>query len=119
MGAQGARTVRAYLECALWSSTDDDGEHLDRQYGVEDFAPEAVARATAEVAAFEDANADDLASVTREQTGHDLWLTRNGHGTGFWDRGHPEDIGKRLTDAAHALGECYAYVGDDGRVYLG
>lgn len=20
------------------------------------------------------------------QAGHDLWLTRNGHGTGFWDR---------------------------------
>ena len=20
------------------------------------------------------------------QVGHDLWLTRNGHGTGFWDR---------------------------------
>ena len=21
-----------------------------------------------------------------EQSGHDFWLTRNGHGTGFWDR---------------------------------
>lgn len=21
-----------------------------------------------------------------EQAGHDFWLTRNGHGTGFWDR---------------------------------
>jgi len=23
------------------------------------------------------------------QLGHDLWLTRNGHGTGFWDRSLP------------------------------
>tara|TARA_R110002012_G_scaffold295739_1_gene492457 strand:+ start:107 stop:430 length:324 start_codon:yes stop_codon:yes gene_type:complete len=22
-----------------------------------------------------------------EQAGHDFWLTRNGHGSGFWDRG--------------------------------
>jgi len=24
---------------------------------------------------------------TIAQAGHDFWLTRNGHGTGFWDRG--------------------------------
>lgn len=24
--------------------------------------------------------------VNWAQAGHDLWLTRNGHGTGFWDR---------------------------------
>lgn len=28
---------------------------------------------------------------------HDYWLTRNGHGAGFWDRGLG-DAGQRLTD---------------------
>lgn len=40
------------------------------------------------------------------QAGHDLWLTRNGHGVGFWDR--PEIYGRELADeltrAAKAVG---------------
>lgn len=28
----------------------------------------------------------DPADLDWRQVGHDLWLTRNGHGTGFWDR---------------------------------
>jgi hypothetical protein len=31
-----------------------------------------------------------------QQMGHDLWLTRNGHGTGFWDR--PEYYGEVQSD---------------------
>ena len=31
-----------------------------------------------------------------EQAGHDFWLTRNGHGTGFWDR--PETYGEHCAD---------------------
>ena len=46
------------------------------------------------------------AGVSHEQAGHDLWLTRNGHGTGFWDR--PEIYGVQLsaelTRAAQAMG---------------
>lgn len=53
--------------------------------------------------------------------GHDFWLTRNHHGTGFWDRysGDQEGtrIGQYLTDQAHAYGESYLYVGDDGKVH--
>lgn len=41
-----------------------------------------------------------------EQIGHDLWLTRNGQGAGFWDR--PELYGKNqaaiLTAMARAMG---------------
>lgn len=29
---------------------------------------------------------DGLADLDPAQLGHDLWLTRNGHGVGFWDR---------------------------------
>ena len=43
------------------------------------------------------------------QLGHDLWLTRNGHGAGFWDRGLGE-LGERLSEAARSLGEAYAFV---------
>lgn len=52
-----------------------------------------------------------------EQAGHDLWLTRNHHGVGFWDRGLGE-AGAILTRVADEMGEQYAYVGDDDWIYL-
>lgn len=66
-------------------------------------------------AAFQKENGDDIGSNS-EQAGHDFWLTRNGHGSGFWDGGWPEPAATRLTDAAHAYGEFNLYVGDDGMI---
>lgn len=47
--------------------------------------------------------------------GHDLWLTRNGHGTGFWDREElkVDNLGEKLTKIARNLGEanCEFYRG--------
>ncbi len=34
-----------------------------------------------------------LSGLDLAQCGHDFWLTRNGHGTGFWDRGYEESLG--------------------------
>ena len=48
-----------------------------------------------------------------DHLGHDYWLTRNGHGTGFWDRDLPGDLGRILTDEAHADGEAYLYVNEE------
>ena len=44
--------------------------------------------------------------ATLEQAAHDLWLTRNGHGTGFWDRPeiYGEQLAAELTRAAKAMG---------------
>lgn len=53
-----------------------------------------------------------------EGFGHDLWLTRNGHGAGFWDRGQGE-LGALLTKWATAEGEANLTVGDDGMIYHG
>ena len=69
------------------------------------------------VDAFIDANKDDPEGIDAAQAGHDFWLTRNGHGAGFWDRGLGER-GDRLTNAAHVYGACDLYLGDDGFVYV-
>jgi hypothetical protein len=58
-------------------------------------------------------NEYDLATI-----GHDLWLTRNWHGSGFWDGDYPQPLGDQLTDIAHSMGEQLLYVGDDGLLYL-
>lgn len=129
--------TRAYLVCALWSSTDNStpqgGEPLDANYGLEDIAPQSLAQAVADCARFQAENAADLEAVrpvlsaladdtAEARAGHDLWLNRNGHGSGFWDEvsaGHPlEAAFDRLSDAAQAMGTCDAYVGDDGAIYL-
>lgn len=111
--------LRGYLEAALWSSTDDDGDPLDGTYSVNDFSAEAIESAVKDVNDFMESNADDLAEAgDDEQNGHDFWLTRERHGAGFWDRGYGA-VGKRLTDAAHAYGEANIYVGNDGLLYFG
>ena len=53
-----------------------------------------------------------------ELAGHDFWLTRNGHGAGFWDRGGlwgtHEDA---LVKGAETYDELSLYLGDDGLIY--
>lgn len=112
-----------YLECALWSSTDDDGNPLDDDFDLEDIDPASLAKLREYALDFFTANRE-LFGLHYEQAGHDFWLTRNGHGAGFWDRGdlyeHDDSEGqngRKLTDAAHVYGECNLYIGDDGKLY--
>lgn len=112
--------TRAYIECALWSSMDNadqGGEPLDANYSVSDIAPEALAEIVSDCAAFQRDESESLTALDSAQSGHDFWLTRNHHGAGFWDRGLG-DLGRKLTDAAHAWGSCDIYVGDDGKLHI-
>jgi hypothetical protein len=49
--------------------------------------------------------------------GHDFWLTRNGHGCGFWDGDWAEPVATVLTEAAKGYGQLDVYVGDDNLIY--
>ena len=126
----------AYIECALWSSTDNSdesgGDPLDKNYSIEDISDEALARIVADCARFQLAYAELLDATddatkgeyangrwTRDElAGHDFWLTRNGHGCGFWDRSLG-DVGDKLSKASNSFGSCGLYVGDDGKLYVG
>lgn len=111
----------AYLECALWSGTDnsDDsgGEPLDRNYSFGDIAPATLAEMIADCRDFCEANAEllDGCGLDDGQAGHDFWLSRNGHGAGFWDRGLG-DVGQALHDAAKVYGS-YDLSVDDGVIF--
>lgn len=111
------RFTTAYITCALWSSTDDDGEPLDKSHTVSDLAPEAVAKMEADCAKFQAEHGDEIKD-NLEQAGHDFWLTRNHHGAGFWDGDWPDETGEKLTQAAHTYGEQSLYIGDDGQIYI-
>lgn len=111
--------VAAYLEAAVWSSTIPDGAPMDRDYNVQDIAPVALRQAIRECIEFRRECPTLLAHAgSDDQNGHDFWLTRNRHGTGFWDRGYDDDVGRQLTDAAHLQGERDLYAGDDGMLYF-
>lgn len=57
----------------------------------------------------------ELTQKTCELFGHDLWLTRNGHGAGFWDGDWDENIGDVMTKYCQTLHENYVY-GDNGTI---
>lgn len=107
--------LKGYLIAALWSSLCDDGSPIDSKYSLSDITPESLEVAKLECAKFQRDNASlliqyysaySLSGFTSEElAGHDLWLTRNGHGVGFWDRGLGE-LGDKLADVARALPSC-------------
>jgi hypothetical protein len=120
--------TQAYIECALWSSTDNadesGGEPLDRNYSVQDVHPDTLAQMVADCDAFQEDNQTtlDLAELSPERAGQDFWLNRNGHGSGFWDEYFGPDAERRhacnrLSEASHAYGSFDLYIGDDGMIH--
>jgi hypothetical protein len=108
--------TRAYIEAALWSSTDDDDVSLDKNYCLHNLAPSTLERMQADCAAFQEKYAD-LIWPDLSRAGHDFWLTRNGHGAGFWDGDWPADVGRIMTAGSKQFGEVWLYAGDDGQIY--
>ena len=132
--------VDSYLETALWSSADwddmDDSNNptpFDKHYSVEDFSELARKRAWDDCHEFVDlmkANTcnynGDIVSLWEfaehfagiGQIGHDFWLTRNGHGAGFWD-GDYDPYGDDITELVNQhFHECNLFADDDGTVQM-
>lgn len=105
------------------------GEEVEGK-AIVDLPEETIEKIIADCQKFQSENADlltqarslgDYASYdddrVREAMGSDFCFTRNGEGVGYWDRNLGE-LGDKLTEAADKFGECYPYLGDDGKVYL-
>jgi hypothetical protein len=132
--------LNGYVDCALWSESigEDFADAWQAKTGEDAPAPDVSLESfgfTADDVDSEslDAMREDVRSFVSDpaladalrfwvetfgetQIGHDFWLTRNGHGAGFWDRfssGEGEAYGRALTDAAKPYGSSYLYVGDD------
>lgn len=110
--------LASYIACALWSSTDEHGEPLDAVFSDQDISGGSFLKMREECEDFIDANREDLRGLDPAQAGHDLWLTRNSHGAGFWDRGVGAR-GDRLSAAARLMGEQRIYEGPGGFLYVG
>ncbi len=100
-GEREDRFIDSYLTSISWTQGYDQvGTDLD-----EDCRREAIIDALAFFNRAWGAIGDDVV----EQAAHDFWLSRNGHGAGFWDRDPAEYGGeynaKRLQAWAESFGE--------------
>lgn len=91
----------AYLECAAWCDNIQDAKFTKKARkqaykDCEDFVRLILKH-----------NLEDSIPAWYDDTyiGYDFWLTRNRHGTGFWDKGLGT-LGSELTKLAHTYGEC-------------
>jgi len=111
----------AYVTTALWAETDNadesGGSPLDANYGPGDIAKASLKKMRKDTDGFAKENAA-LILGREELAGHDFWLTRNGHGAGFWDGDWPKRDGEILTKASKAYGGSYIYVGDDKKIHV-
>lgn len=117
--------IRGYHGAALWTEQDELGDPLNHHFDEADISAESQQRANEVCAEFVQANFDDLVQFVDKlkrsedkwsSAGHDFWLTRNGHGAGFWDRGAGES-GDKLTKAAKVYGNVNLVIGDDGKLH--
>ena len=108
----------SYIETALWSSTDWDGDHLDANYSIDDFDTKTLEKLELELDLFIEKAGSLLDGLDLTYVAHDFWLTRNGHGAGFWDGDYTKVLGEKLTDLSKQFGEIDLYVGDDNKIYV-
>ena len=104
-----------YLEALLWASTDDEGNPLDDDHSISDITKDAIKRSEADIAKFQKLAKKELEGLDVEdsQIGNDIFLSRNGHGAGFFDRDYADKkILDKLQAYAEKLGEVYPYAQD-------
>ena len=107
----------------LWSSKGEEPGELTDEHGLIDLA-EVTARNLQDACNgfLEEhgalvSQALEKKGYSLEHAGHDLALSCNGHGVGFFDRDLGE-VGDQLQEAAENFGTKEAYVGDDGLIYV-
>lgn len=115
--------TQGYLGTAEWlamawrgdDSSDSSLTDAERER-LRGFTRKAIAEAKRDCKAFQRENRADLATYcldtgwNMESAGGDLWLSRNGHGAGYFVHGY-DPVFRRLQDAASRYGsrECVLY----------
>jgi hypothetical protein len=117
--------TQGYIEAMFFTECTSDREELaDASFA--ELAPDALKRIIEDCNDFQTSFRADLDEATdngringydMQRAGNDFWYTRNGHGTGFWDR-DLGDIGKRLTEMSKPYSSCDLYRGDDQLIYI-
>lgn len=109
--------INGYIT-AMKQASVDDGESLEAyDLSAAGFCAAACDAFLAVHGAELEAVIESNLEYSYSDAGHDLFLTREGHGVGFWDRnlGHYGDV---FTKYSEGLCSCNPYVGDDQLIYM-
>lgn len=117
--------LSAYLEAMVFTDMSD----IDDECRDSDFSAELIEHSRQDCELFQSEQSNLLALAYERdgygptQAGHDFWLSRNGHGAGFFDRRELEadDLGDRLQASCGdftVFPGVDMYKGDDGEAYL-
>ncbi len=104
--------TQAYIEAAFWTM---EGEEELKDLGFSEMSESLLKKIISDCKRFQEENREFLTERPDDMNGPDFWLTRNGHGVGFWDRGI--EHGNRLTEECKKWGEVDFHAGDDGKIY--
>lgn len=116
------KLLNSYIATALWSSPDiEESEHefLDCSKSIDDVEDKTLEFLNKELVEFINkyyhlVRKTDV-DTTKETFAHMFWLTRNGHGSGFWDGSYKN--GDELSDACDNYPAISLLINDDGKVY--
>lgn len=109
--------VNSYIETALWTLTDENEEPCDWA-SHDDIECETLKHLVGDAASFYEAHQEYFTSEENSaKGGQDFWLTRNGHGAGFWDGGWEDEVGYELSSAAKVYGGHDLYLGEDDIIH--
>lgn len=113
--------IAGYIKCLYFVDTgDDDQPSSDRV-----LSDEAYEYVVDICTTFWDNYGDIVMAATctgydvtqAERAGFDFYLTRQGHGSGFWDGDWSEPHGDTLTEASGYSGD-HVYLDDDGYISI-
>ena len=117
--------LNGYVDSALFSSTDGNGNLLDSMFDRSHIAKETMDFFLEDVTCFVDEFWNIFNQFDNEKcraAGIDFWLTRNGHGSGFWDGDWDNtlpdiDVGSIFDEYSKSVGSCDLYVSDNGYIF--
>ena len=114
--------TKGFIECALWSTDagNEAGESLENLgYTIDDFSATALTKACEDCRKFQElAKGYIVEENFSRRDGYGFLLTRNEHGSRFWDGNYDVKAGVVLTHISRSFGEFNIYVGDDGQIYV-
>lgn len=121
--AEAPAFVRGYIEAMFFTDCTSDNPELEHMT-VNDLSELAWSEILRDCKDFQEFASEllELAyerDYSEEQAGRDYWLTRNGHGAGFWDRKEltADNLGKHLSEICRH-NEVSLYVSNAGKLEL-
>ena len=121
--------TKAYMVCALWSSTDSAGNPLDNEFSEDDFNASSWQKCILTCLRFLNEAGDTILQAIEDNAvkvpdgsdnwslaGHDFWLTHNGHGAGFWDGSWASPYDVKLTEISEKFPSFHVYA-SNGKLF--